>query len=143
MAGVRHLRSEHSLRAPASAGSRHVKGGPAGDDGAVPSEAALSHLAPEALSHILEVTRGLAAPFDLVTMLTRVIDAARSVLSADRGTVYVYDADTDELMVTVGTGLSPSVSRRPRASPESAPGRAGSSTCPTAMPIPGSTPRPG
>ncbi len=80
---------------------------PRADDEAVPGEAALSHLAPEALSHILEVTRRLAAPFDLVTMLTHVIDAARSVLGADRGTVYVYDPDTDELMVTVGTGLEP------------------------------------
>jgi phosphoserine phosphatase len=69
--------------------------------------AALSHLGPEALAELLEVTRRLATPFDLVTLLTQVIDAARSVLRADRGTVYVYAPETDELVVTVATDLEP------------------------------------
>jgi sigma-B regulation protein RsbU (phosphoserine phosphatase) len=40
-------------------------------------------------------------------MLTEVIDAARQVLRADRGTVYMYDEETDELLLTVATGLDP------------------------------------
>jgi len=59
----------------------------------------------QALRQILEVTRKLAAPFDLDTMLAEVVDAAREVLSADRGTVFLYDDATDELVVRVGTDL--------------------------------------
>jgi len=59
----------------------------------------------QALRQILVVTRKLAAPFDLDTMLAEVVDAAREVLSADRGTVFLYDDATDELVVRVGTDL--------------------------------------
>ena len=59
----------------------------------------------QALRQILEVTRKLAAPFDLDTMLAEVVDASRRVLDADRGTVFLYDSDADELVVRVGTGL--------------------------------------
>src|SRR5210317_942977 len=59
----------------------------------------------QALRQILEVTRKLAAPFDLDTMLSEVVDAAREVLDADRGTVFLYDDQSDELVVRVGTGL--------------------------------------
>jgi phosphoserine phosphatase len=59
----------------------------------------------QALHHILEVTRKLAAPFDLDTMLSEVVDAAREVLDADRATVFLYDEQSDELVVRVGTGL--------------------------------------
>ena len=59
----------------------------------------------QALERILEVTRKLAAPFDLDTMLTEVVDAARTILDADRGTVFLYEHDTDELVVRVGTDL--------------------------------------
>lgn len=58
-----------------------------------------------ALRQILEVTRKLAAPFDLDTMLGAVVDASREVLNADRGTVFLYDQNSDELIVRVGTGL--------------------------------------
>jgi phosphoserine phosphatase len=58
-----------------------------------------------ALRQILEVTRKLAAPFDLDTMLAEVVDASREVLNADRGTVFLYDDKADELVVRVGTGL--------------------------------------
>ncbi len=58
-----------------------------------------------ALRQILEVTRKLAAPFDLDTMLAEVVDASREVLDADRGTVFLYDDVADELVVRVGTGL--------------------------------------
>ena len=59
----------------------------------------------QALRQILEVTRKLAAPFDLDTMLAEVVDASRRVLNADRGTVFLYDSDANELVVRVGTGL--------------------------------------
>ena len=58
-----------------------------------------------ALRQILEVTRKLAAPFDLDTMLTEVVDASREVLNADRGTVFLYDDAADELVIRVGTGV--------------------------------------
>ena len=58
-----------------------------------------------ALHKVLEVTRKLAAPYDLDTMLTEVVNASRDVLSADRGTVFLYDEDTDELVVRIGTDL--------------------------------------
>ena len=59
----------------------------------------------QALRQILEVTRKLAAPFDLDTMLAEVVDASRKVLNADRGTVFLYDEKADELVVRVGTDL--------------------------------------
>jgi len=58
-----------------------------------------------ALRRVLEVTRKLAAPFDLDTMLTEVVDVSRHILDADRGTVFLYDEKTDELVVRVATGL--------------------------------------
>jgi len=59
----------------------------------------------QALRSVLEVTRKLGAPFDLDTMLTEVVDAARDVLEADRGTVFLYDDNSDELVVRVATKL--------------------------------------
>ena len=59
----------------------------------------------QALRSVLEVTRKLSAPFDLDTMLTEVIDAAREVLNADRGTVFLYDESSNELVVRVATKL--------------------------------------
>ena len=58
-----------------------------------------------ALNQLLEVTRKLAAPFDLDTMLREVVDAARNILDADRGTVFLYDEQSDELVVRVATEL--------------------------------------
>jgi sigma-B regulation protein RsbU (phosphoserine phosphatase) len=57
------------------------------------------------LGRILEVTRQLATPFDLTSMLRQVIDAARAVLKADRGTVFLHDSKTHELYSTVATGV--------------------------------------
>lgn len=59
----------------------------------------------QALRRVLEVTRKLSAPFDLDTMLSEVVDAARKVLDADRGTVFLYDDNAHELVVRVATGL--------------------------------------
>jgi phosphoserine phosphatase len=58
-----------------------------------------------ALNRILDVTRKLAAPFDLDTMLKEVVDAARNILDADRGTVFLYDEAADELFIKVATGM--------------------------------------
>ena len=59
----------------------------------------------KALRRVLEVTRKLAAPFDLDTMLGEVVDVSRSLLDADRGTVFLYDEQTNELLVRVATEL--------------------------------------
>jgi len=63
-----------------------------------------SRLDARALERLLEVTRDLARPLDLGTMLERVVDAARSILAADRGTVFLYEAASDELVSKVATG---------------------------------------
>lgn len=62
-------------------------------------------ISPAAMEQILEVTRQLAAPFTLYSMLNSVIDAGRTVLDADRGTVFLYDDETKELVVSVATGM--------------------------------------
>jgi sigma-B regulation protein RsbU (phosphoserine phosphatase) len=62
-------------------------------------------LSVEATWRVLDVTRDLARPLDLNTMLSHVIDAARAVLRADRGSVFLYDARTNELYSTVATGV--------------------------------------
>ncbi|MGE5089068.1 MAG: SpoIIE family protein phosphatase [Candidatus Levyibacteriota bacterium] len=56
---------------------------------------------------ILDVTRALAAPFDLTTMLGEVVAAAKQVLRAERGSVWLYDASADELVLEVATGIRP------------------------------------
>jgi phosphoserine phosphatase len=57
------------------------------------------------LERILEVTRRLATPFDLDEMLEQIIRAGRRVLAADRGTVFLLDAEQNELVVRVATGM--------------------------------------
>ena len=59
----------------------------------------------ERLERLLDVTRKLATPFDLTSMLTEVIDAGRAILHADRGSVFLYDSKTEELYTTVATGI--------------------------------------
>ena len=54
---------------------------------------------------ILDVATALAAPFDLATMLNEVINAAKQVLDADRGSVWLYDPKTDELVLEIATGI--------------------------------------
>lgn len=56
------------------------------------------------LWRILEVTRRLGAPADLEQLLGLVIEAGREVLQADRGTVFLYDRQTEELYSSVATG---------------------------------------
>ena len=54
---------------------------------------------------ILEVTRGLAAPFDLTAMLTAVTDAARQVLHAERSSVWLHDEVAAELVLKVASDI--------------------------------------
>jgi phosphoserine phosphatase len=58
-------------------------------------------LSQDALARILDVTQKLAMPFDLVHLLTEVVQAGESVLSADKGTLWLYDAENDELVMKV------------------------------------------
>ncbi|MBK7793875.1 MAG: SpoIIE family protein phosphatase [Betaproteobacteria bacterium] len=59
------------------------------------------------LNAILAVTSALAAPFDLMTMLGAVVAASKQVLGADRGSVWLHDRATDELVLEVATGILP------------------------------------
>ena len=59
------------------------------------------------LEPILAVAGKLAAPFDLGTMLREVVAAAKQVLGAERGTVWLYDPKADELILEVATDIEP------------------------------------
>ena len=69
------------------------------------SEMSRMHTSPELLGRLLEVTRKLATRFELGPMLAEVIAAGRAILNADRGSVFLYDAQTDELYTFVATGI--------------------------------------
>ena len=57
------------------------------------------------LEPILAVAAKLAQPFDLTTMLREVVAAAKQVLEAERASVWLYDAATDELVLEIATGI--------------------------------------
>lgn len=57
----------------------------------------------DALMRLLAVSRQLAAPMDLKSLLGLVIDAGREVLGAERGAVLLYDARRRELHAKVAT----------------------------------------
>jgi phosphoserine phosphatase len=62
-------------------------------------------LTAESLEEVLEVTRRLAGPFDLMAMLAAVAAAARQVLHADRASVWLHDPASDELVLEVATDI--------------------------------------
>jgi len=64
-------------------------------------------LSAQDMEAILGVTSALAAPFDLMTMLAEVVNAAKQVLKAERGSVWLYDPSADELVLEVATGIRP------------------------------------
>ena len=66
-----------------------------------------TRLAAPDLEPILAVAAKLAAPFDLRTMLREVVEAAKQVLLAERGTVWLYDAQADELVLEIATDVDP------------------------------------
>jgi len=57
------------------------------------------------LEAVLAVTRALAAPFALPAMLAEVTAAARRVLHAERASVWLHDADADELVLEVSSDI--------------------------------------
>jgi phosphoserine phosphatase len=59
------------------------------------------------LQAILDVTTALAEPFDLATMLGEVVSAAKQVLQAERGSVWLYDEPSGELVLEVATAIKP------------------------------------
>jgi sigma-B regulation protein RsbU (phosphoserine phosphatase) len=59
------------------------------------------------LEPILAVAAKLAAPFDVDTMLSEVVEAAKSVLHAERGSVWLYDREKDELELRVAGDMQP------------------------------------
>ena len=73
------------------------------------SQPAVVGLRAEALLQILEVTRKLAAPFDLAAVLAEIGEAARSVLRAERATVWLYEPDHGVLVLTGGPETAPPV----------------------------------
>ena len=56
---------------------------------------------------ILALAGKLAAPYDLATMLVEVVDAATQVLGAERASVWLYEADGDELVLRVASDIAP------------------------------------
>jgi len=57
------------------------------------------------LEQLLDVTRALAAPFDITSMLAAVTDAARQLLHAERCSVWLHDAPADELVLKVASDI--------------------------------------
>ena len=57
------------------------------------------------LEAILAVTRALAAPFALSVMLAEVTAAARRVLRVERSSIWLHDADADELVLEVSSDI--------------------------------------
>ena len=92
------------------------------------------------LEAILGVTSALAAPFDLMTMLAEVVRAAKQVLHADRGSVWLHDPKTTSSCSRSRPASSRCACRSARASSARARARARSSTCRTAMRTRASTP---
>jgi sigma-B regulation protein RsbU (phosphoserine phosphatase) len=67
----------------------------------------VSTLSARNLEPILAVVAKLAAPFDLTTMLAEVVSAAKQVLHVSRGTVWLYDAKADELVLRFAEDVPP------------------------------------
>ena len=67
----------------------------------------MSTLSARNLEPILAVVAKLAAPFDLTSMLAEVVAAAKQVLHVSRGTVWLYDAKADELVLRFAEDIPP------------------------------------
>lgn len=63
-------------------------------------------LSQQDMAAILAVTRGLAAPFDLHTMLAEVTAAACAVLRAERSSVWLHDAASDEMVLEISSDIA-------------------------------------
>ena len=56
------------------------------------------------MKHVLEVTRLLVVTTELDPLLKRIAEAAVSVLGAERASIFLHDAERDELVTTVAMG---------------------------------------
>src|SRR5688572_16987757 len=56
------------------------------------------------MQHVLEVTRLLVVTTELDPLLKRIAEAAVSVLGAERASIFLHDAQADELVTTVAMG---------------------------------------
>jgi phosphoserine phosphatase len=65
------------------------------------SASTLSPLSQDAVDQILNVALKLAQPLDLLRMLGEVIEAGKSVLRADRASLWLFDAQAGELRIMV------------------------------------------
>ncbi|MEO5595828.1 MAG: SpoIIE family protein phosphatase [Lysobacteraceae bacterium] len=71
----------------------------------MPRHSKSSELKPDRLARILEVTRDLARPIELESMLYQVVDAAKELLDAEGGTVWQYLPGDHVLEMCVARGL--------------------------------------
>ncbi|HXR63775.1 MAG TPA: GAF domain-containing protein, partial [Rudaea sp.] len=62
---------------------------------------------PEKLGRISAITRDLAKPIELESMLYQVVDAAKELLDAEGGTVWRYMAASHQLESRVARGMEP------------------------------------
>jgi sigma-B regulation protein RsbU (phosphoserine phosphatase) len=60
----------------------------------------------DAILHLLQITRKLAGPYELTSVLEQVIDAGRQLVRADRGSVFLHDRETNELYSISATGVT-------------------------------------
>ncbi len=58
----------------------------------------------EDFRRLLDVARALARPLELRDLLLEIVDAARDLLDAERGSVFLHDPATGDLTTTVATG---------------------------------------
>jgi len=58
-------------------------------------------LSQDSMARILEVTQQLARPFDLLQMLTEVVQSGESVLAADKGALWLYAPESGQLVMKV------------------------------------------
>ena len=58
-------------------------------------------LGQDAVARILDVAQKLAQPLDLLRMLGEVVDAGRSVLTADKGALWLYEPASGDLVMKV------------------------------------------
>ena len=56
------------------------------------------------LWRILEVTPRITTSLDMNDVLRQAIDSALEVLDAERGTIFLFDAEREELFSTIATG---------------------------------------
>jgi phosphoserine phosphatase len=66
--------------------------------------AEINLLTPAQMNDVLEVTRLLAVTTELDPLLHRIATAATSVLGAERASIFLHDAKTNELVTTVAMG---------------------------------------